>query len=116
VLGQIRANEVRALAPSTATRFSGLPDVPTMQEAGVAGFDLATSFTIAFPTGVPAGAVARVHAATRAALERPELRTRMQDLGLTPVGSTPEEATAIIRRDITRWRELVASAGIPQQD
>lgn len=116
VLGQIRAGEVRALALSTASRFSGLADVPTMQEAGVAGFDLATWFTIAFPAGVPAAAVARVNAATRAALERPDLRGRLQELGLTPVGSSAEDAAAIIRRDITRWRELVASAGIPQQD
>jgi tripartite-type tricarboxylate transporter receptor subunit TctC len=116
VLGQIRAGEVRALALSTAGRFSGLPDVPTMQEAGIAGFDLATWFTIAFPAGVPAAAIARVHAATRAALERPELRGRLLELGLTPVGSSPEEAAAILRRDIARWRELVASAGIPQQD
>jgi tripartite-type tricarboxylate transporter receptor subunit TctC len=116
VLGQIRANEVRALALSTANRFSGLPDVPTMQEAGVAGFDLATWFTIAFPAGVPAAAIARVNAATLAALQRPDLRGRLSELGLTAIGSSAEEATAIIRRDIGRWRDLVASAGIPQQD
>ncbi|MCS6932331.1 MAG: tripartite tricarboxylate transporter substrate binding protein [Acetobacteraceae bacterium] len=115
-LGQIRAGEVRAIALSTGSRFSGLPDVPTMQEAGIPGFDLATWFTIAFPAGVPPAAIARVNAITRAALERPELRTRLQELGLTPVGSSAEEAAAIIRRDIARWRELVASAGIPQQD
>lgn len=116
VLGQVRTGEVRALALSTASRFAGLADVPTMQEAGVAGFDLATWFTIAFPAGVPAAAVARVNAATRAALERPELRGRLIELGLTPVGSSADEAAAIIRRDIARWRELVASAGIPQQE
>lgn len=115
-LRQVRSGEVRAIALSTANRFSGLPEVPTMQEAGIAGFDLATWFTIAFPAGVPAAAIARVNAATRAALERPELRNRLQELGLTPIGSTPEEAAAVIRRDIARWRELVASAGIPQQD
>jgi tripartite-type tricarboxylate transporter receptor subunit TctC len=116
VLGPIRAGEVRALALSTASRFSGLADVPTMQEAGVAGFDLATWFTIAFPAGVPAAAIARVNAATRAALDRPELRARLLELGLTPVGSSAEDAAAVIRRDIARWRDLVASAGIPQQD
>jgi tripartite-type tricarboxylate transporter receptor subunit TctC len=116
VLGQVRAGEVRALALSTASRFAGLADVPTMQEAGVAGFDLATWFTIAFPAGVPAAAVARVNAAARAAIDRPELRGRLIELGLTPVGSSADEAAAIIRRDIARWRELVASAGIPQQE
>jgi tripartite-type tricarboxylate transporter receptor subunit TctC len=116
VLGQVRGGEVRALALSTAGRFAGLADVPTMQEAGIAGFDLATWFTIAFPAGVPAAAVARVNAATRAALERPELRARLVELGLTPVGSSADEAAAILRRDIARWRELVASAGIPQQE
>jgi len=107
---------VRALALSTANRFSGLPDVPTMQEAGVAGFDLATWFTIAFPAGVPAAAIARVNAATRAALQRPDLLGRLSELGLTAIGSSAEDAAAIIRRDIGRWRDLVASAGIPQQD
>jgi tripartite-type tricarboxylate transporter receptor subunit TctC len=115
-LGQIRAGEVRAIALSTAARFSGLPEVPTVAEAGIPGFDLATWFTIAFPAGVSPAAIARVNAATRTALERPELRARLLDLGLTPVGSSPEEAAAVIRRDIARWRELVASAGIPQQD
>jgi tripartite-type tricarboxylate transporter receptor subunit TctC len=116
VLGQVRGGEARAIALSTAERFPGLPDVPTMREAGLADFDLATWFTIGFPSGVPAAAVARIEAETRRALSDPDLAARMREMGLTPVGSDSATAAAVIRRDIARWRDLVASAGIPQQE
>jgi hypothetical protein len=116
VLGQVRGGEARAIALSTAQRFPGLPDVPTMRESGLAEFDLATWFTIGFPAGVPAAAVARIEAETRRALSDPDLAARMREMGLTPVGSDSATAAAVIRRDIARWRDLVASAGIPQQE
>lgn len=116
VLGQVRGGEARAIALSTADRFPGLPDVPTMREAGLADFDLATWFTIGFPAGIPPAAVARVQAETSRALADADLATRMREMGLTPVGSDAATASAVIRRDIARWRDLVASAGIPQQE
>jgi tripartite-type tricarboxylate transporter receptor subunit TctC len=116
VLGQVRSGEVRALALSTASRFAGLPDVPTMQEAGVAGFDIATWFTIAFPAGTPAPLLERVGAATRGILAEPGFRTRLEEIGLTPVGSSATEARETIIRDIARWRQIVAAAGIPLQE
>jgi tripartite-type tricarboxylate transporter receptor subunit TctC len=116
VLGQVRSGEVRALALSTGTRFAGLPEVPTMQEAGVAGFDIATWFTIAFPAGIAPALVERVGQATRGILADAAFRQRLDEIGLTPVGSTAEEARAVIRRDIARWREIAAAAGIPLQE
>ncbi|MBR0658253.1 tripartite tricarboxylate transporter substrate-binding protein [Neoroseomonas oryzicola] len=116
VLGQIRAGEARAIALSTAQRFPGLPEVPTMREAGLAEFDLATWFTLAFPAGIPPAAVARVQAETARALADPDLAARMREMGLTPVGSDAATASSVIRRDIQRWRDLVVAAGIPQQE
>ncbi|BDG73053.1 tripartite tricarboxylate transporter substrate-binding protein [Roseomonas fluvialis] len=116
VIGQVRAGEARAIALSTAERFAGLPDVPTMRESGLAEFDLATWFTIGFPAGIPPAAVARIQAETARALADADLSARMRDMGLTPVGSDTATAGAVIRRDIARWRALVASAGIPQQE
>ena len=116
VLGQVRSGEVRALALSTASRFAGLPDVPTMQEAGVAGFDIATWFTIAFPAGTPTPLLDRVGQATRGILAEAAFRTRLEEIGLTPVGSTAAEARETIIRDIARWRQIVAAAGIPLQE
>jgi tripartite-type tricarboxylate transporter receptor subunit TctC len=116
VLGQVRGGEARAIALSTAERFPGLPGVPTMREAGLSDFDLATWFTIAFPAGIAPAAVARVQAEAARALADPDLSARMREMGLTPVGSDAATAAAVIRRDIERWRALVASAGIPPQD
>jgi len=116
VLGQVRGNEARAVALSTADRFPGLPDVPTMRESGLAEFDLATWFTIGAPAGTPAAALARIQAETARALADPDLAARMREIGLLPVGSDPAAAAAVIRRDIARWRALVVSAGIPQQE
>ncbi|WP_137128255.1 tripartite tricarboxylate transporter substrate binding protein [Roseomonas sp. HF4] len=116
VLGQVREGAVRAVALSTAQRFPGLPDVPAMREAGLPEFDLATWFTIGFPAGIPPAAVARIQAETARALADADLATRMREMGLTPVGSDQATAAAVIRRDIQRWRDLVVSAGIPQQE
>jgi tripartite-type tricarboxylate transporter receptor subunit TctC len=116
VLGQVRSGEVRALAISTGGRFAGLPEVPTASEAGVAGFDIATWFTIAFPAGIPVAAIERVGAETRRILADAGFRTRLEAIGLTPVGSSAAEAREAIVRDIARWRQVVASAGIPLQE
>ncbi len=116
VLGQIRGGEARAIALSTAAPSPLLRDVPTMEAAGIAPFDIATWFTIAVPAGAPPGAVARIEAETARALTDPVLRARMDEIGLTPVGGTAEAARATIARDIARWRDLVVSAGIPPQD
>ena len=115
VLGPIRAGEVRAVAVTTATRFPPLPEVPTVAEQGIAGFDLATWYAIACPPATPPAVLDRLHRETARALARPALRERIEALGLVPVGSPPEAARALVRAEIARARALVASAGIPQQ-
>jgi tripartite-type tricarboxylate transporter receptor subunit TctC len=115
VLGQIRDGEARALAVTTARRFPGLPEVATVAEQGLAGFDLATWYAIGFPAGTPQPVLDRLHAETARALAGVALRGRLEALGLVPAGLPPEAARRLIHDEIARARALQASAGIPQQ-
>jgi tripartite-type tricarboxylate transporter receptor subunit TctC len=115
VLGQLRGGEARALAVTTAQRFAILPEVPTAQEQGVAGFDLPTWYAIGFPAGTPEGILWRLQAETGRAMGKESIRRQMASLGLTPIGSTPPEARRQVLNEIERARALVTASGIPQQ-
>lgn len=114
-LGQIRSGEARALALSTATRFSGLPETPTVAESGIGDFDLATWYAIGFPAGTPEAVLARIQGDTRRALADAALAARLVELGLTPVGSSVAEARALIPREIARARAIATRVNIPRQ-
>lgn len=111
-IGSIREGRLRALAVTGANRSPALPEVPTMQEAGVAGFEVSTVFGLLTTGGTPRAIVARLHRETVAAVRRPEITQRLKDLGAEPVASTPEAFAAVIARDLARWREVVSRAGI----
>jgi tripartite-type tricarboxylate transporter receptor subunit TctC len=116
VLPQVQSGEARALAVTTARRFTALPEVPAVQEvSGLEGFLQATWYAIGFPAGTDAAILWRLQAEVERAMQQPALRQRLAALGMTPIGSSPEAAAALVRDEIERARRLVISANIPQQ-
>ena len=111
-MGAIRDGQLRALAVTGAARSPALPGVPTMQQAGVEGFEVSTVFGLLATGGTPPEIVARLHRETVAAVRRAEVSDKLKDLGAEPVASTPEAFAAVIARDIAKWRDVVARAGI----
>ena len=109
---QIKAGKVRALAVTTATRSSVLPDVPTMKEAGMSAFETSTWGGILAPAGTPVAVVAKLNAEINQALAAPDVRKRLQDAGIEPAGGTPAQFAAFIASEITKWGKVAQAAGI----
>lgn len=110
-LPQIQAGKLRVLAVTSAKRVPLLPDVPTLEEAGLAGFDLGGWYAIMVPAGTPAPIVERLNKAFIAVVNEAEVTAKIKSMGGIPVGSTPEEVTALIRRDIPKWAAIAKASG-----
>ncbi len=108
----VRDGRVRVLAVTTATRHPTLPDVPTVAEAGVAGYEAVGWYGLLLPLNTPDGAVARYNREVAAALARPAFRSRLESIGVDPSPSTPAEFAAFVERDRSRWTRLVREASI----
>ena len=108
----VRGGRIRALAVTGAKRSPTFPDVPTMQEAGVAGYEATTWFGVFAPGGTPAATVATIHAAFKAAVTRPDVEARLIDLGVEPEGSTPERLASHLTAEIARWGKVIREAGV----
>jgi tripartite-type tricarboxylate transporter receptor subunit TctC len=108
----VRAGLLRPLAVSTAKRVAAYPDLPTVAEAGVAGFDIATWYAIWAPARTPPAIVARLQQAVAAAVAQPEVRERLAPLGADPVADTPEEFAVFCTREYERWGRLVRDARV----
>lgn len=111
-LGFVRSGAVRALAVGSRARSPLLPDVPTLIEGGLAGFESQEWNGAFVPRGTPPDVVARLATEIRAALADPAIRERLEQLGLEPVGSTPEEFTAFVRAEVARAAALVKARNI----
>jgi tripartite-type tricarboxylate transporter receptor subunit TctC len=112
VLPFVKAGKVRALAVTTTARNPQLPEVPTMIEAGVAGYDVTSWFGLAAPGGLPAPLVDRWYQESVKALQHPDTRQRFGDLGASIVGSTPVEFGAFIRAELAKWARVVKASGV----
>ncbi|HEX4334030.1 MAG TPA: tripartite tricarboxylate transporter substrate binding protein [Usitatibacter sp.] len=110
-LGQIKAGKVRALAVTTARRTELAPDLPTIAESGLPGFDINTWFGLFVPAGTPQPIVQRLHDEFVKALEAPEVRAKMLALGAEPVGNTPEQFARYIRSEAVKYAKLVKISG-----
>ncbi len=106
---QVKSGALRALAISGAKRSPLLPEVPTMEEAGVPGYVTGSWYGILMPAGTPASTVATVNREVANALKAPDVREKLARLGVEVTGGTPEEFGASMREDIARWKNLVAS-------
>jgi tripartite-type tricarboxylate transporter receptor subunit TctC len=107
---QVKAGKIRALAVSSRTRSSVLPDVPTMAEAGVAGYEAGSWYGILVPAGTPRDIVQRLNAEVVRAVKQPDVRERLASEGADPIGSTPEEFAAHIKVEMTRLGKVIRDA------
>jgi tripartite-type tricarboxylate transporter receptor subunit TctC len=110
-LAQVKAGRVRALAVTTARRSPLAPELPTVAESGLAGFDISTWFGIFVPAGTPKPVVDRLHELFAAALASPDVREKMLALGAEPVGSTPEQFAAYVKAEAAKYAKLVKASG-----
>jgi tripartite-type tricarboxylate transporter receptor subunit TctC len=112
VIQHSRTGKLRMLAQGGKTRSTAAPDVPTMEEAGVAGFVVSSGFGLFAPAGTPRPVIDRVHAALVKALSDPAIRNNLSGQGAEPVGNTPEAYDAFNRSEIAKWIKVVREAGI----
>ena len=111
VIGHIHSGLVRPLAVTTLKRTAVLPDIPTVDELGLRGFDATTWHGLVAPAGTPKDVIAALHRATVAALADRQVRQQLGALGVDIAGSSPEEFAATIKSEIPKWRAVVAAAG-----
>ena len=110
-LPQFRAGKVRLLGVTTKKRVPAIPDVPTIDEAGVPGFESYTWFGIFAPKGLPLPIAQKMNAALKIALEDPETQKKMTDLGNTPRYETLDQFKATVKADRAKWAEVVKAVG-----
>ncbi len=111
LLPHVRAGKLRALGVATARRLSLLPELPTIAEAGVPGYEATQWYGVLAPAGTPPDIVARLNAEIVKALQRPEVRDRLASEAAEPVGNTPEQFQAFIKAEIARWAPVVKASG-----
>lgn len=111
-ISQIRSGNLRALGMTTATRSAALPDVPTIAESGVPGYDTAVWWGMLGPGGMSADLAAKISKDCAAALNVPVVKQRLDSLGATVAGTTPAEFVKLIRSDYEKWGPIIKAAGI----
>jgi tripartite-type tricarboxylate transporter receptor subunit TctC len=111
-MAQVPSGRLRALAVTTARRIPQLPDVPTLQEAGVPGYDASVWLGLLAPAGTPPAIIARLNAEVAKALEAPDTRKALYNAGVEADPSSPEAMTQLMEREMARWGKVVKDAGI----
>ncbi|MBM4312789.1 MAG: tripartite tricarboxylate transporter substrate binding protein [Deltaproteobacteria bacterium] len=111
-ISQIRSGNLRALGMTTATRSAALPDVPTIAESGVPGYDTAVWWGMLGPGGMSADLAAKISRDCAAALNVPAVKQRLDSLGAIVAGTTPAEFAKLIRSDYEKWGPIIKAAGI----
>jgi tripartite-type tricarboxylate transporter receptor subunit TctC len=112
VLQHIKSGKLRALAVTTAKRSSALPDVPTLDEARLKGFDIGTWFGVLAPVATPKDVVARLNAEMVKAIQSPDFRKRMEEIGAEPVGNSADQMAQLIKADTDKFAKLVKDAKV----
>lgn len=113
--GAVREGQLRALAVSTAERVAAFPELPTVAEAGVPGYEISTWYGVWAPARTPAPIVSALQRAVAAAVATPEAKARLEALGAEPVADSPEDFAAFTRAEYERWGRLVRDAKIEAQ-
>ena len=111
----VEGNQIRALGSTTPKRAAYAPEVPTVDEAGVKGFDVVTWNGAFAPAGTPPEVIETLNREMRAALSDPELVQRYTELGLEPLPTSPDELSERLKREIIKWRRVILDSGIEQQ-
>jgi tripartite-type tricarboxylate transporter receptor subunit TctC len=107
----VQSGRFKALAVSSGKRAPNAPDVPTVAENGVPGYDYVSWLGVVGPAGMPRDLVMKINGDTNRILQSPEVRERLEKLGTVPVGGTPEEFGAYIRQQVATWNKVVKAAG-----
>jgi tripartite-type tricarboxylate transporter receptor subunit TctC len=107
-----KSGKLRPIAVSTLKRSPQLPDVPTLSESGVKGFEAVAWFGMVAPPGTPKDVINKLNAEVVKALNTPELRQRLTDGGSEVIGNSPEEADRFLKAEITKWGKVVKAAKI----
>jgi tripartite-type tricarboxylate transporter receptor subunit TctC len=109
---QLKAGKLKALAVASDKRIVALPDLPTVSESGIAGFEAWAWQALAVPAGTPRDIVIRLNAEFRKAILMPELRQKLVDAGIEPLQSTPEDAGAYMRSEAAKWAKVISDGKI----
>lgn len=112
MIGFLKAGKLRALAVTSGKRALSLPELPTMAEAGVAGYDVTSWNGILAPAGTPREIIGRLNAELNKIISAPAMRDRMIGLGYEPVGGTPEEFAKFIQSELAKWAPVVKAANV----
>ena len=112
---QIEAGKVRAFGVSTAKRSGSMPDIPSIAEAGLPGYEAVQWYGFLAPAGTPAAIIAQIHAESMKALNSTEMKEKLAHDGAEPTPTSPEEFAAHIRNELEKWRKVAKAAGIEPQ-
>lgn len=112
ILTQVRAGKAKALAVGSTRRFSGLPEVPPVAEAGVPGYEMGGFLALIAPAGTPRAAVDAINAATRKSMDLPEIKERLEALAGIPIAGTPEQLGAYLKAEVDKYARIIRTANI----
>jgi tripartite-type tricarboxylate transporter receptor subunit TctC len=112
VIGYARQGKLRAIAVTGAKRSQAAMDIPTVAESGVPGYEVTTWYGIAAPGKASREIVDRLNSEILRALKSPDMQARFKDYGADPIGNTPEQATAYVQSEITKWAKVIKAAGL----
>jgi len=115
MMGPLKGGTVKALAISSNKRFAMFPNVPTVIESGLPGYEASSWNGISVPARTPAAVVERLNKAVQFALNAPDTKAKMLEMGVDSRGSTPEEMRDLILSDIKKWRAVIDRANIVRQ-
>jgi tripartite-type tricarboxylate transporter receptor subunit TctC len=116
VIGNVKAGSLRALAVTSAQRTAAAPELPTIAEAALPGFDAATWFALAAPAATPREIVLQLNSAVTRLVSQPEVQRRFADLGMTIGSGPPEELDAYVKSEIAKWAKVIKDAEIQPQE
>ena len=111
-IGFVRGGKVRALAVTTPQRWPGAPDIPTVAESGVPGYEVSGWFGLLAPAGTPKAVLDTLQSAVAQAVQQPEVARQLRDLGAEPVANKPEAFARDIAADVEKWRKVVQATGV----
>ncbi len=115
VIQHARSGRLRAIAVSGSKRSAAAPDIPTVAESGVPGYEVTTWYGVSAPAKTPRAIVDRLHGEIIRALKSPDLSQQLTKSGAEPVGNTPEQATAYVQNEINKWGKVIKAANIKAQ-
>jgi tripartite-type tricarboxylate transporter receptor subunit TctC len=112
----VRAGKLRALAVTTAKRSPAVPEVPTMQESGIPGFDISNWFAYFVPAGTPADVIAKLNAEANRALKLKDVQDKLASVGAEVVGTSPQELAKFVQAESDKFAKLIKASGAKATD